>query len=291
MMKIFKSREFAFLLVDLERHQARCEQARIIKKHDVGMLSPLSMPEGDCDVSQVSRESILELWHKAAILCEDIKLDHAAETIRLKITHVAAHPDKVDYSSLCADFRTIFEAISGDFWHRKFAQIPEEYGTYVNNDALLGPEIKSKFKEAEADIREAGNCIAIDSGTAAVFYLMRAVELGLRRFCSHLGISRVRKSKKPGKEKYVLLEYAQWEKILDDAQERVDAKINKMKPGKAKQRAQEFYIPILKDIRGFKDAWRNHVMHARATYTVKDAEAVLGHVKGFLLRLSARVSE
>ena len=120
---------------------------------------------------------------------------------------------------------------------------------------------------------------------------MRAAEWGLRALCVHVGVTRIRKSKKPGTKKYVAISYSQWEQMLSAVQDRIDARINRLAPGKKKQSLQEYYYPLLRDLKGFKDAWRNHVMHARADYSVNGAKAVFGHVKSFMEQLSQRASE
>jgi hypothetical protein len=71
----------------------------------------------------------------------------------------------------------------------------------------------------------------------------------------------------------------------------VQGKIDALPPGPEKQELQEFYFPLLSDIRGFKDAFRNHVMHTRKTYTQEAANDVLEQVKRFLTLLAAGVKE
>jgi hypothetical protein len=155
----------------------------------------------------------------------------------------------------------------------------------------MGPEVINAFPSAGPDIIEAGNCLAAECHTAAVFHLMRVVEWGLRALAASLGVRRIRTSKKPGNNKYTPISYTEWERILDGLQTAVDAKITKMKRGKAKQDLQEFYYPALQDIRGIRDAWRNHVMHTRAEYGLEDVMAVFSHVKRLMKNLSSRVSE
>jgi hypothetical protein len=120
--------------------------------------------------------------------------------------------------------------------------------------------------------------------TAAVFHLMRVVEWGLRSFARHLGLLHVVADRKRGK--IVPIEYSQWEKILSQLHEKVDAKIDSMRAGPKKQAAQEFYYSALSDVGGFKDAWRNHVMHGRKQYKSADGIAVLGHVERFMKTLA-----
>ena len=58
-----------------------------------------------------------------------------------------------------------------------------------------------------------------------------------------------------------------------------------------KQSAQEFYCPVLQEIRAIKDAWRNHVMHSRRDYEPDEAVAILAHVNRFMTTLAAKVKE
>jgi hypothetical protein len=90
--------------------------------------------------------------------------------------------------------------------------------------------------------------------------------------------------------KYTPISYTDWETMLNQLQDKVDSKINKMKRGKRKQAAQEFYYPVLQDIRGIRDAWRNHVMHTRAIYIKEEADAILAHVKRLMALLALKLS-
>ena len=129
------------------------------------------------------------------------------------------------------------------------------------------------FPNSLTDMRQAGNCIALGLDTAAVFHLMRVVEWGLRALCKNLKVSEIKKGP---------IEYATWDAILEKLPDVVDAKLRVMSRGPKKQKAQEFYHPTLKEINGFKDAWRNHVMHVRREYMSKDAEAISAHVDRFM---------
>ena len=129
-----------------------------------------------------------------------------------------------------------------------------------------------------------GECIAVGLPTAAVFHLMRIVELGMRGLAVNLGLLKVVVNRKT--RKTVPVQFSEWEKILTQLPEKIEAKINALVRGVTKQKAQEFYYPMLKEITGFKDAWRNHVMHSRSTYTNEEAIAVLAHVERFMKSLA-----
>jgi hypothetical protein len=199
---------------------------------------------------------------------------------------------RMDASAIGTELRNIREAISTESYRHCFLRVVPERSTFINQSALLGDEVAQAFPSAIPDIREAGNCLAAECNTAAVFHLMRVVEWGLRALCVDLGFRRVKsKFKKSGKLHYSPIAYSEWEKLLDELQDRADAKISRLRRGVNKQNTQQFYYPALQDIRGIRDAWRNHTMHTRDEYNHEDADAILTHVKRLMGTLATRVAE
>lgn len=175
---------------------------------------------------------------------------------------------------------------------RMFLEIAKDRNNFIDKEDLLGSSLTKAFPSAINDIRESGNCMAAECNTAAVFHLMRTVEWGLRALCFHLGFKKMcSKFKATGNSTYIPIEYLEWDKILNQLQDRVDDRIAKIKRGPKKQNDQEFYYPLLQDIRGIRDAWRNHVMHTRAEYSREDAIAIMEHVQRIMNKLSERISE
>jgi hypothetical protein len=172
--------------------------------------------------------------------------------------------------------------------------VASHLGKYVEQDALFGEVVADKFKRANADIKEAGNCLAVGAHTAAVFHLMRVTELGLRAFCFHLGFSEViEKYDRTGQghHEYRPIEYATWDKILGQLQRQIDGKLASIPDRKEKHEAQEFYVAIAQEIWALKEAWRNHVMHSRREYIHEDVFAVMAHVKRLMVLLATRLAE
>lgn len=279
-MKLFKARDFMLFTMNLEFktefYKGCREKAEYLEAH-----SPPPKEEF---------EWVLNFLKESESLCDDAGLPMTAAILSLNHIELEGAEDKADYSTLYADFRNVTDVLMAEFWNRKFVQIPKDYEKYANNESLFGDIVKAAFPSAGEDIKQAGNCLAVECGTGAVFHLMRAVEWGLRALCRDLGIIRIRK-KKTGKPKYTPIAWTEWQDMLEEAHKRTDAKILALKAGKRKQDAQEFYYPLLRDLRGFKEAFRNHVMHARSEYTPKRAEDVLDHVQRFMILLSTKVKE
>jgi hypothetical protein len=220
-MELFNSRRFAMIIDYLRDFKHKCEEHR---------KDPTLKPEAEF-VAMV--KAVFKL---AEELAEESHFEASQEKFALSNVHFQFKNFAWDYSYLAAEIRNAEEVLFGDFWTRKFIAIPKEYADDINNDQLFGPEVAAAFKGATPDIREAGNCIAVDMGTAAVFHLMRAVEWGLRALCKHLGILRV-----PHNKKHIPIEYATWDNMLQKVQEEIDKRVDALGPGKRKQDLQELY--------------------------------------------------
>ncbi len=141
-----------------------------------------------------------------------------------------------EYAAIESEVNHVADAFGDALGKHVFLTVAARRKTFIDQPALLGLDVPEHFPEAKKDIMEAGNCLAAECGTAAVFHLMRVVELGLRGLCKDLGLLRIKK-----KNRLVPISYADWETLLNKLNPLVDAKIEKMKRGKAKQEAQQFY--------------------------------------------------
>jgi hypothetical protein len=221
--------------------------------------------------------------------CDAVELPAALE--RIEKFQLAVRIG-ITYADLVNQTKVLVEAIEGELKYRRFAFVPTERAKALDKIDTDWATVQGRFPSAKPDIRAAVECYALDCNTAAVFHAMRVVEWGLRALCVSLGFRKLRqKFKKSGSISYIPIEYSEWDTILNQLQPRIDAKINKIKRGPLKQQQQEFYYPIVQDIRAIRDAWRNHVMHTRQDYEPKDADAILGHVKRLMNTLAIRVRE
>jgi hypothetical protein len=218
-----------------------------------------------------------------------------AEVLKVTIpseSHLVHVQKTADVSTLAAEVRHARDAMLSASGDRKFLRVASQRADYVDNKAFFGADVHRAFPSARYDILHAGNCLAADENTAAVFHMMRAVEWGLRALAVDLGFRRLRsKHRKSGKVTYTPLAYSEWEGILNQLQTKVDGRITTTKRGPKKQLHQEFYFPVLQDIKGIRDAWRNHVMHTRREYIGKEADAIHEHVQRLMSTLATRAAE
>lgn len=222
--------------------------------------------------------------------CEAVGFNDAVVLFNRLQEHLTEHSQ--DPSAWAVQAKHARSVIVDEVRKYRFLHISKDRSGYLDQDALLGQRVKDAFPSATFDIREAGNCMAAECNTGAVFHLMRTVEWGLRALCVDMGFRKLRtQNKKTGKVKYIPLGWVEWETILNQLKERVTKRVASTKRGPKKQLYQEFYYPALQDIEAIKDAWRNHVMHTRREYMRGDADSAFSHVKRLMVNLAARVSQ
>jgi hypothetical protein len=163
-----------------------------------------------------------------------------------------------------------------------YTHLAEDKVKFFNQDALFGPEVNSAASaEMNAEIRAAGNCLAADLNTAAVFHLMRVVEHGIRRLAATPQLD-VNMSPRQ-------ISMAAWSRLIKAMEIRI-RKAQKHKGAVPLDPGQlQFYRGLLLNIDSFKDLWRNDVMHTRGDYNSVKAEEVLNYVRAFTRILAEKV--
>jgi hypothetical protein len=272
-MELLNSRNLVLSLKTLEEHRNNA----LVKAN----WHPDSYPTKEIISRVLDNLSVLHA------LCKDYCWQASVDKIDMTYGYLDNLPEgNCDWSSLESDLRNIADMVVTDCGRAKFAVVRGAFNSYVENDSLIYDGFVTDFPKAAGDVKEAGNCIAVDCGTAAVFHLMRGVEWGLRALSLDLGLLETRY-----RDKLVPIEYSQWEQILNQLHPKIEERVESLPRGPAKQDAQEFYLALWFDIKGFRDAFRNHVSHTRKTFSQKDADAILDHVRRFFVLLKTRISE
>jgi len=154
---------------------------------------------------------------------------------------------------------------------------------FFEADDLFGKDVSAAFRSAVSDIRAAGNCLAANLNTAAVFHLMRVVERGLMALAADLSILPADIDSKT------------WGQIMTEIDDGLDAaiasKIRAAQCGTPRNELKEFYHGIMGEFRAFRDVWRNNVMHGNTPYTEEQATRVFEHVREFMARMATQIKE
>jgi hypothetical protein len=218
---------------------------------------------------------------RAEELCNEAALPNARSQIALIRIRNKNPNHKADYSAWVAELNNAQDALMSDLWSRKVIRIDAELVEFANNDLLFGQSVNDAFPSAMPDIIEAGNCLAADCASAAVFHLMRVAEYGLR------ALARDRRIEIP---KNKPLDLATWEEIIKELEGAEDA-MRTYKKTEARESQLVFYHGAMMEFKRFKNKFRNRIMHSRVSYDKDQAKSAFVHVKEFMLILSVRISE
>lgn len=161
-----------------------------------------------------------------------------------------------------------------------FINIRPDLAAHLQTADTFAKTISAAFPSAVPEVREAGNCLAVSSNTAAVFHLMRAAEYGLR------ALARDRRVKVPKGP----LALATWEDIIKEL-EKAEMAIQGYPKTLAREKQFEFYHGAMMEFKRFKNKFRNNVMHTRESYDSHQAKSAFDHVADFMTILASKISE
>jgi hypothetical protein len=148
------------------------------------------------------------------------------------------------------------------------------------SDPLFGGQFVARFStDGVYELDEAAKCIALGRPTAAVFHLMRLMEVGI------LALSRCLQIPDPVKPAE-----RNWGVILRAIRENG---IDKKWPTQADRMSGdgELFEGLCASLDAVKNPWRNATMHVENKYTDDEAEHVFVAVRGFMKKLASRCDE
>jgi hypothetical protein len=170
-MMRFEAREFVLLFEELD--------AWILLVHD----------KPGRETTDPERQKFRDLARRLCNECQRYNLKGAARradilyrrlTEDLNKNLPAPAPPRA-FSALDEDLREIREEIADELRTLHLVLMNRQNADFYERDNLFGDEIAKALPETtKAEIKAAGNCLAFELNTAAVFHLMRASELGLR---------------------------------------------------------------------------------------------------------------
>ena len=144
---------------------------------------------------------------------------------------------------------------------------------------LFGSLFAEKFlKNGVFELDEAAKCTALGRPTAAVFHLMRLMEVGVRALARCLQIPDPLKAAERN-----------WGHILGEIKKGVDARY----PTAATRSHGDgaLFEQLHASLDAVKNPWRNATMHVENKYTDDQAKHIFAAVKGFMEKLADRCDE
>jgi hypothetical protein len=208
-------------------------------------------------------------------LCDMLKFTSASQKISLTVLYLRDRKSHTNMSSLHSELRNVKDVIISGCYDLHFIQINSGLPGYINNNSLFGDEVLSNLPLASEDIKNSGNCLAVELPTAAVFHLMRVSEHGLRYLAKKLRATvKHNKSLCP-------LEYAEWDKVITAVKNKIEEK-RKLPKGPQRQAKLEFFSEAADHCLFMKEIWRNNISHTRRPYTQTEAMSVFERVRDFM---------
>lgn len=176
----------------------------------------------------------------------------------------------------------IEHALWEEMRERNFQYIPLSKSKLFEQIALFGNSVNDAFPSAKSEIRYAGNCLAVELNTGAVYHLMRVMEIGLRVL--HKTLIRKRPTN------------LNWNSLIEAIDRAIEAK-DKIKPWPAAwKNKRQFYIESARHFFFFKDK-RNRTVHVDLPFddypspTSDQAFQIFDQIKSFMQHLATKVKE
>lgn len=160
---------------------------------------------------------------------------------------------------------------------RRFLGLEREFGKLYSSEQFP-PDVRKKFPSATFDIDEAANCLALERGTAAVFHLMRVMEIAVRATAACLGV--------PDPTRPAEKNWGEMFRQIKDA-------MNNKWPNAASRMTGDgqFFESLMASLEAVKNPWRNATMHVENTYSITEADRIRHAVEGLMIHMAARFDE
>jgi hypothetical protein len=172
------------------------------------------------------------------------------------------------FEDLATELREFLRSVEHELRSDLFLYISQGHVKHYVEPIEGWGSVIAKWGNTSSDIEEAEKCFALNRYTASVFHLMRLMEMAVQKFGDKLGVDLVG----PVGPKV-------WQVILDGVNKAVKEKALE------KDLLAKSYAAASAHLYNVKVAWRNEVMHPKATYTEEEAESILYNVKTFVCDL------
>jgi hypothetical protein len=232
------------------------------------------------DIDDKARDKVLASIASIEEQFRSIGLAITADTVK-ELENDIKSGTRQSFQWLIDQIKSIEKLVDKELKEKLFLYVPPErakfWPTFAEPHAF-GSFVTGKFPSSTFEANSAAFCLATSQSTAAVFHLMRILEIGLAAIGTVFGVS---------------LAHTNWAPAIEQIESKVrdihkDPQWKKLSDYKEQQ---EFYAKATSYLAITKDAWRNHTMHVRGKYTQDEAELIFENVKAFMQKLATRLHE
>jgi len=205
-------------------------------------------------------QEALNALEYAAYACKDLPLGTLSKEIkRAKVEH----RDGSVVDRLKTDLIRLYKRFEDELQDRRFFYVSPEYARYYGQESAFGPGVEEKFPEAAEDVENAGDCLALNQGTACVFHLMRAMEVVVRRLARRFSLP-------TGLD-------VTWVVLTGNMTDKIASWPKKHK--------RAIWSAAVSNLHHVGRATRNPTMHPKKTYTQQQAREVYDAVRVFMVEV------
>lgn len=271
-------------LWDIVNHFNVYRLAHLLRRLTIYHISAVRIRErgeGDTAISPDRFQNVIARLNELKEFCGTSNLPDSTWKTDLSLIALGTDPAQINASLVEAEIRNVIESVETECGKSRFLQVRADRAVYLDNPVPGGQQVVDALPSAATDLREAGNCLAVECHIAAVYHSMCAVEIALRALAWD---RRLVFPKGP-------IELRQWGEILGELRKSV-GQINNWPKTLIREAALYFYNKALIQCDEFNDAYRRHIAHSRAHhYSREEALAVLQRVTAFMEHLSTKISE
>jgi hypothetical protein len=226
------------------------------------------------DMSKFEREELSAALKDMRKECEALTLEDTVDQINFIDSEILRKENQYSYLDALKDLDHLNHSFSTGLRKRILFQIEDERKKFFQKDDLAGQHVNNAFPLCAAEIKNAGNCYALEQNDACVFHCMCTLEVALHVLAKTLGVTFSG-----------TLDLQSWQNIIENIE--IEIKNQGQLPKSAhKSETLKFLSGAAMQFRWFKDAWRNHVMHGREMYDEGRALSIFSHVREFMQALA-----
>jgi hypothetical protein len=211
---------------------------------------------------ELSKDELDKQKERLSLAKESMEMLACSHTLRamsrLEARLEATPP--ITFEESCSAFVDIAQRFSDEMdVNYVFCTTPDA-AAYWGRDDHVSEVVRAIYPEAAQEIRLAGSSYSCGLFTASVFHSMRAAEGGLRKIAGDLGVT---------------ITETDGMKIVVDGIRTAANKIDQEPRSPDKHKRSQHYSEVAIEAGLFKDAWRNHVAHAKVSYQAEQALQIL----------------
>lgn len=231
-----------------------------------GLSTALRMSADKDLLEEDEIEVVRTILQKVVKHCEHLQLTTAKSMIQKALKEIPRTHRELDI---------YLSSVTEELRQRTFFFVPPDRAKFYEYD--FGAKLPAAFPKCTLEFQHAAKCYAVAEFTACVFHCMRAAEIVLRALADDVGVT-------------TPTDITQWHNLI----EQIEATIKKLgQQPKTSQRDADLqlYSAAAAQFRYLKDAWRNHVAHAKVVYGETEALKIFEHAKDLVEALADKLKE